>query len=72
MYNTALDVSMFNTKANGYEYQINPSYVDYAKPVLQRKKFRHNVNRVWLKKGVSGNLKMILKITNQKIQNSPR
>ena len=72
MYNTALDVSMFNTKANGYEYQINPSYVDYAKPALQRKKFRHNVNRVWLKKGVSGNLKMILKITNQKIQNSPR
>ena len=72
MYNTALDVSMFNTKPNGYEYQVNPNYVDYAKSALQRKKFRHNVNRVWLKKGVSGNLKMILKITNQKIQNSPR
>jgi hypothetical protein len=72
MYNASLDVSMFNTKSNGYEYQINPNYVDYAKSALQRKKFRHSVNRVWLKKGVSGNLKMILKITNQKIQNSPR
>ena len=72
MYNASLNVPMFNTKANGYEYQINPTYVNYAKAALEHKKFRHNVNRVWLKKTVSGALKMIFKISNQKILQSPR
>jgi hypothetical protein len=72
MYNASLNVPMFNTKANGYEYQINPAYVNYAKAALEHKKFRHNVNRVWLKKTVSGALKMIFKISNQKILQSPR
>jgi hypothetical protein len=72
MYNASLNVPMFNTKANGYEYQINPAYVNYSKTSIEHKKFRHNINRVWLKKGVSGGLKMIFKISNQKIHNSPR
>ena len=72
MYNASLNVPMFNTKANGYEYQINPAYVNYSKTAIEHKKFRHNINRVWLKKGVSGGLKMIFKISNQKIHNSPR
>jgi hypothetical protein len=63
---------MFNTKANGYQFQINPAYVNYQKPALERKKFRHNVNRVLLRKLTSNDLKMIFKISNQKIQQSLR
>jgi len=63
---------MFNTKANGYQYEINPAYVNYQKSALEHKKFRHNVNRVLLRKLTSNDLKMIFKISNQKIQPSFR
>ena len=63
---------MFITKPNGYEFQINPAYVDYNKSPLQRKKFRHNVNRVWLRKMRSNDVKLMLKLTNQKTLQSPR
>jgi ElaB/YqjD/DUF883 family membrane-anchored ribosome-binding protein len=68
----SVNVPMFITAVNGYEYTINPAFVDYEKPVLERKKFRHNVNRVWVRKLSSGNIKMLFKISNQKILNSPR
>lgn len=64
--------TMFLTQSNGYIYNINPSYVNYAKSPLQRKKFRHNINRVFLRKTVSGNNKMLFKISNQKLLQSPR
>jgi hypothetical protein len=64
--------TMFLTQSNGYIYDINPSYVNYAKSPLQRKKFRHNINRVFLRKTVSGNNKMLFKISNQKLLQSPR
>jgi hypothetical protein len=67
-----VNVPMWNTKSNGYEYAINPAYVNYRKPVLQRKKFRHQVNRVLLKKHVSKNIKFLFKISNQKLQPSFR
>jgi hypothetical protein len=63
---------MFITDANGFSYNINPNYVDYNKSVLQRKKFRHNVNRVFLRKTVSGNNNLLFKLSNQKVLNSPR
>lgn len=69
---TAVDIPMFTTKPNGYEYEINSQYVDYQKQSLQRKKFRHNANRVWLRRMNSGNLKMLFKISNQKIMPSYR
>jgi hypothetical protein len=67
-----VNVPMFNTKANGYQFEINPQYVNYQKLPLERKKFRHNINRVLLRKLESGDLKMIFKISNQKIQQSFR
>jgi hypothetical protein len=67
-----INIPMFITEPNGYEYNINPAYVNYNKPVLQRKKFRHNVNRVFLRKTVSGDNNMLFKISNQKHLNSPR
>ncbi len=67
-----INVPMFITDLNGYEYNINPAYVNYNKPILERKKFRHNVNRVFLRKTVSGSNNMLFKISNQKHLNSPR
>lgn len=65
-------IAMWNTQANGYISSINPAYVNYSKNPLERKKFRHNVNRVLLSKLKSGADKMIFKISNQKIQPSFR
>jgi hypothetical protein len=63
---------MFVTKGNGYEYPINSSYVDYNKNPLERKKFRHNINRVFLRKTTSGKNKMLFKLSNEKLLISPR
>ena len=67
-----VNIPMFITASNGYEYTINPAYIEYQKPVFERKKFRHNVNRVWMRRVRSGNLKMLLKLSNQKLQLSQR
>jgi hypothetical protein len=69
---TTVNVPMFNTKANGYQYDINSQYIDYTKAALERKRFRHNVNKVWLRKTKSGDLKMLFKISNQKLTQSHR
>lgn len=63
---------MWNTECSGYKKYINPDYIDYFKPPLQHKKIRHYGNRVILRKSVSGDNKMILKLTNSKNLNSPR
>jgi hypothetical protein len=69
---TATNVPMFQTAANGYEFEVNPVYVDYNKNPLERKRFRHNVNRVWLRRLKSGDLKILFKLSNQKINPSYR
>jgi len=66
------NIPMFNTEANGYIYPINPAYVDYNKPPLQHKKFRHYANRVFLKKYICGNNKLLFKVSNQKLLPSYR
>ena len=71
-FNTTVNQPMFITKSNGYQYEINPQYVNYSKVALERKKFRHNVNRVWLRKSKSGDLKILFKISNQKLIQSHR
>jgi hypothetical protein len=57
---------MWITEANGYKKRINPTYVDYAKPPLERKKFRHYGNRLLLRRNVSGEIKMLLKLFTTK------
>jgi hypothetical protein len=71
-YPTGYKTAMFDTQANGYIYPINAAYVNYDKPILQRKKFRHNVNKIFLRKVKSGNNKFLFKISNQKLLQSPR
>jgi len=63
---------MFNTEQNGYRKVLNPTFIDYLKPPLQRKKFRHYGNRLILGKTVSNNLKYNLKVVNTKETFSPR
>ena len=43
-------VPMWNTECNGYQRYINPDYVNYNVPTLERKKFRHYANRIILMK----------------------
>lgn len=63
---------MFNVSSNGYTRRVNPRYVDYGKNLLERKKFRHYVNRVLLRKNVSGPVKFLFKLINTKLQPSLR
>ena len=65
-------VPMFITAPNGYSKSINPAYVDVFKPATEHKKFRHFGNKIILRKTQSGDKKMLLKLVNSKMLNSPR
>lgn len=65
-------VPMFNTAADGYHKSINPSYINVFKPATEHKKFRHFGNKIILRKTQSGDKKMLLKLVNSKMLNSPR
>lgn len=67
-----INIPMLNTAPNGYQFAVNANYVDYNKSVLEHKKFRHNINKVWLRKTQSGDVKFILKIVNEKLLQSQR
>ena len=69
---SGVNIPMFNTSSNGYVYPINSAYVDYTKEAIQHKKFRHNVNRVFLRKTVSDDVKFLFKMSNEKLLQSPR
>jgi hypothetical protein len=66
------NIPMFITEANGYKFNINPDYINYDKSPLERKKFRHHVNHVFLRAKINGNIKYLFKFSNQKIQQSFR
>ena len=69
---TGTQLPMWNTRCSGYEKDINPIYVDYTKSELEHKKFRHYGNKIILRKNISNDKKMILKLTNAKQNLSPR
>lgn len=60
------------TEPNGYIKNLNQAALDYSKPQLQHKRFRHYINFLNLSKTDSRNTNMILKIINTKNQYSPR
>ena len=60
------------TAPDGYSRVLNPTNMDYNKSQLQRKKFRHYLNFITLRKDVSGDVNMILKLMNSKNQLSLR
>ena len=63
---------IWNTQANGYIQTLNPNNLNYNKPQLQRKKFRHYNNFVKLIKNNPQDANMLFRILNTKNQNSPR
>lgn len=69
---TGKSIPLINLEANGYKYGVNFNAIDYSKDALQRKKFRHNINKVWLSKTISGDVKFLFKTSNQKLQQSFR
>ena len=64
--------SIFNTDCNGYIRPLNPINLNYSKAATQRKKFRHYSNNVILRRNVSGNRKMLLRLNNTKLLLSQR
>ena len=60
------------TAADGYSRILNPNNMDYNKPELQRKKFRHYLNFLNLRKEQCDDVNVILKMSNSKNQYSSR
>ena len=69
------DQVIWNTQPNGYIKTLNASNLNYAKPELQRKRFRHYLNYLFLSKLATPeerDINFILKIVNSKNQASYR
>ena len=60
------------TSPDGFTRILNPNNLDYNKNDFQRKKLRHYLNFVSLKKEQCNDVNMILKMTNSKTEFSPR
>ncbi len=63
---------IWNTSPNGYVRTLNPNNLNYQKNQLERKKFRHYVNFVFLRKLVSGDRKILIMLAGNKNLYSPR
>jgi hypothetical protein len=63
---------IWDTEINGYIRVLNVNNLNYNKSPFERKKFRHYLNHVVLTRTISDNVKMLLKVTNTKLLNSPR
>ena len=64
--------SIWNTQSNGYIKTLNTTNLNYNKTELQRKKFRHYLNFLYLTRADSKDVNMIVKLTNSKNQISLR
>ena len=71
-FNANSNLAPFITQLNGYVRDLNQANLNYFKPQFERKKFRHYWNKVVLRKNISGNRKMLLKLANTKLNMSIR
>ena len=69
---TNVEQNIFITELNGYIKELNQVNLNYAKDALQHKKFRHYYNKVLLRRTVSNDRKMLLKLNNTKLNLSFR
>jgi hypothetical protein len=69
---SSLRRAIWNTSPSGYIRTLNSFNLDYTKNPHQRKKFRHYVNRVLLRRNISGRNHMMLNIATMKLQLSQR
>ncbi len=65
-FNPNAERVIWNTSANGYVRSLNPNNLNYSKNPLQRKKFRHYVTFVLLRRNISGDKKMLVMISQNK------
>lgn len=71
-YNVNVQRPIWLTEWDGYKRELNPANLNYNKSVFERKKFRHYYMNVLFTRNVSGNVKMLMKISNNKTLYSPR
>jgi len=64
--------SVWTTQSNGYIKTLNTTNLNYNKTELQRKKFRHYLNFLYLTRADSKDINMIVKLSNSKNQISLR
>ena len=64
--------NLWVTQSNGYIKTLNQTNLDYTKDFTQRKKFRDYLNYLYLRKDVSGNINMVVKLASTKNQISLR
>jgi hypothetical protein len=72
MVGTFAERLIWNTGVNGYIRTLNPNNLNYNKNQLERKKFRHYSNYVFLRRNISGSRKMLLMVVTNKNLYSPR
>jgi hypothetical protein len=65
-------IPMWEHAPDGYHKVVNGRYITYSKAALQRKKFRHYVNKAVLKRVKCGGVKMVLKMVGSKHLRSMR
>lgn len=71
-FNPNVQRPIWLTEWDGYKKELNPANLNYEKSVFERKKFRHYYNNVLFTKNISSNVKMLMKIANNKNLISPR
>lgn len=66
------ELPIWNIQPNGYIKELNPRAINYSKNPLERKKFRHYANTITLRKNISGDTKLLLRVVNNKQERSAR
>lgn len=71
-FNPTVQEMIWNTEPNGYVKVLNPNNLNYQKSEFERKKIRHNNNRVLLICNNAGDKKIIMLVANTKLIPSSR
>tara|TARA_R100000951_G_scaffold115070_1_gene121967 strand:- start:1940 stop:8155 length:6216 start_codon:yes stop_codon:yes gene_type:complete len=69
---TIAEQPIWKTQPNGYIKNLNAINLNYNKPPLQHKKFRHYYTNIILRRVNSSNRKMLLRLNNSKLLTSLR
>ena len=69
---TAVENTIYLTRLNGYIRDLNMANINLLKSSFERKKFRHYYNHVVLRRLVSNDKKMLLRLQNTKLNASSR
>jgi len=69
---TAIENTIYLTRLNGYIRDLNMANINLLKSSFERKKFRHYFNHVVLRRSISDDKKMLLRLHNTKINPSQR